>query len=31
VAYYETDNYYDEGRLKVAQQHFGIYLPLINK
>jgi hypothetical protein len=31
VAYYETDDYYSEGRLKVAQQHFGIYLPLISK
>ena len=31
VAYYESDEYYSEGRLKVAQQHFGIYLPLISK
>jgi hypothetical protein len=31
VAYYETDDYTYEGRLKVAQQHFGIYLPLISK
>jgi hypothetical protein len=34
VAYYEIfESAQDvfEGRLKVAQQHFGIYLPLINK
>jgi len=31
VAYYESDENSLEGRLKVAQQHFGIYLPLISK
>ena len=31
IAYYEWDSYYEEGRLKVAQQAFSIYLPLILK
>lgn len=31
VAYYEIDDYYVEGHLKVARQHFMNYLPLINR
>jgi hypothetical protein len=31
VAYFEYDSYNDVGRLKVAQQQFMIYLPLIKK
>lgn len=31
IAYYEYDSYNDVGRLKVAQQHFTLYLPLIMK
>jgi hypothetical protein len=31
IAYYEYDSYDDVGRLKVAQQHFMNYLPLIKK
>lgn len=31
IAYYEFDSYYLEGRVKVAQQHFMTYLPVILK
>jgi len=31
IAYYEYDSYNDVGRLKVAQQYFTLYLPLIKK
>lgn len=31
IAYYEYDSYDDVGRLKVAQQYFTLYLPMIKK
>lgn len=31
VAYYEFNEFYNRGRLKVAQQHFTVYLSLIMK